>query len=106
MSTTYNLFSSSRPGVGKRNFPVALAVLWGTVLALALAGAPAQATVGEAQANDTEQNVVAVFRLEGPLTEAPAAEDFPLFGQPGTTLQELVAALGKAANDSAVKAVV
>ncbi len=106
MSTTYNLFSSSCPGVEKRDFPVALAVLWGAVLALALAGPPAQATAGEAQANDAEQSVVAVFRLEGPLTEAPAAEEFPLFGQPGTTLQELVAALGKAANDSAVKAVV
>jgi len=52
------------------------------------------------------RNIVAVFRLEGPVTETPAEESLSLFGLPGTSLKELVGRMGKAGEDSAVKAVV
>ena len=97
---------TSRAGSRKSNSPAASAVLWSAVLALVLVGTLAQAAPDEQPANQKERSIVAVFRLEGPLAEAPAAETFPLFGPPGTSLRELVAHLGKAADDPAVKAVV
>ncbi len=106
MSTTNNRFCAARARVEKSNFPSASAVLWSAVLALMLAGTRAQAAPGEQPANEKERSIVAVFRLDGPLTEVPAGEAFPMFGPPGTSLQELVARLGKAMDDSAVKAVV
>jgi len=97
---------TSHAGAQNSNSPVASAVLSSAVLALALAGTLAQATPDEQPANQKERSIVAVFRLEGPLAEVPAAETIPLFGPPGTSLRELVAHLGKAADDPAVKAVV
>ncbi len=70
-----------------------------------LAGTLAQAAPSDTPANETNRNIVAVFRLAGPLTEVPAEEVFPTFGPPGTSLKELVARLGKAADDADVKAV-
>jgi protease-4 len=106
MSTTNNQFTPSPADAEKSNFPAASAVLWSAVLALSLAATPAQATLEEPPANEKDRSIVAVFRLEGPLTEVPAAETLPVFGPPGTSLEELVAGLGKAADGSTVKAVV
>ena len=50
--------------------------------------------------------VVAVFRLNGPITESPADESIPLFSPPGTSLKDLVERMNKAAGDDDVKAVV
>src|SRR5882672_773958 len=106
MSTTNNQFSLSSDGFERSNFPKASAVLSSVVLALVLAGTLAQAAPGQQPATEKERSVVAVFRLDGPLTEEPPEETFPMFAPPGTSLKELVARLGKAADDSAVKAVV
>jgi protease-4 len=105
MSTTNDPIPPSRAGVQKSSFPAA-AVLWSAVLALTLAGTPAQGRADEQPAKEKARSIVPVFRLDGPLTEAPAGEAFPMFGPPGTSLGELVARLGKAANDSNVTAVV
>jgi protease-4 len=50
--------------------------------------------------------VVAVFRLNGPVTESPADESIPLFSPPGVARKDLVERLEKAAADENVKAVV
>ena len=69
-------------------------------------------TCGAMAADDTkskpaEQPVVAVFRLSGPVTEAPMDEMLSLFGDVGgTDLRGLVSRLDKARQDNAVKAVV
>jgi len=104
MSTTNDQFFSSRAGIEKSNSP-ASAVLWSAVLAVALAGTPAQARPDEQPAKEKARGIVAVFRLAGPLTEVPAGEAFPMLSPPGTSLKELVERLVKAADDSAVKAV-
>lgn len=50
--------------------------------------------------------IIAVFTLDGPITEKPIQEDFPL-AEPGTkTLKDLVTRLQKARDDQQVKAVV
>lgn len=54
----------------------------------------------------TNKNVVAVFRLDGRLTEVPVDESMAMFNPPGTSLRELVRRLDKAATDPQVKAVV
>ncbi len=105
MSTTNNQSSLSNAGVKRTNFPASSAALWSAILALVLA-APAQAAPDEPQATEKERTIVAVFRLDGPITETSAEEPFPLFGLPGTSLKDLVSRLGKAADDPAVKAVV
>jgi protease-4 len=61
---------------------------------------------GDQPADEKPRSIVAVFHIDGPLTEVPADDAFQLFGEPGTTLKDLVARLTKAANDPAVKAVV
>lgn len=90
--------------------PAASAVLWSVGLALFLARtAPAAAPAEPATEPSVEQkprSIVAVFPLDGPLTEVPPDETLQMFGPPGTSLRELVARLGKAAADPAVKAVV
>src|SRR5581483_1509554 len=106
---TKNLSSFSSIGGKGCSFRSA-AVLWSVVLAFLLAGiaVPAAANEPAAQAKEKEKerDVVAVFRLEGHVTEVPAEESFALFGVPGTSLKELVSRLRKAAEDPAVKAVV
>lgn len=54
----------------------------------------------------TNKSIIAVFRLDGPLTEVPIDETFAMFNPPGTSLRELVRRLDKAASDPAVKALV
>src|SRR2546430_2555551 len=107
MSTTNNQSSLSSPGVERDTFPATSAVLWSAILALMLMlAAPAQAAPDEppAPATEKERTIVAVFRLDGPITEVSAEEAFPLFGLPGTSLKDLVSRLSKAADDPAVKA--
>jgi protease IV len=53
-----------------------------------------------------QKPIVAVFRLNGSLTETPADDSFSLTPDTGTTLKSLVERLRKAKNDAAVKAVV
>ena len=60
--------------------------------------------VGAAQA--VAKPTVAVFRLSGAVTEAPADESLALFSPPGTSLKDIVERMGKAAADPEVKAVV
>jgi len=79
-------------------------VLWSAGLALGLAATPAMAA--EPPATEKPRNVVAVFRLEGPLSEEPGDDAFEVFGPMGTSLNELVTRLRKAAADTRVKAVV
>jgi len=106
MSTTHYLSSGSRYGAEKTGHRI-LSTIWGSaVLALMLAGANAQAAPDDQAADPKPKNIVAVFRLEGPLTESPVEEAFPLFGTPLTSLKELVGRLAKAADDPNVKAVV
>jgi protease IV len=82
------------------------AVLWCAVLGLTLAGGRAAAAPAEDTADEKPRVIIPVFRLDGPVTEAPVEEAFPMFATPGTSLKDLVARLSKAAVDSAVKAVV
>src|SRR6266568_4211757 len=49
---------------------------------------------------------IAVFTLNGPLSESPVEESLPLFSPPGTSLHDLTARMTKAAQDPGVKAVV
>src|ERR1041385_2554161 len=105
MSTTNNQSSLSNAGVKRTNFSSSSAALWSAILALVLA-APAQAASDEPPATEKDRTIVAVFRLDGPITETSAEETFQLFGLPGTSLKDLVSRLGKAADDPAVKAVV
>ncbi len=55
---------------------------------------------------DQARPIVAVFRLQGPLSEAPVDESFSMFSQLSTSLKDLVGRMDKAAGDSRVKAVV
>ena len=97
---------SSGAGAEKRYFHFVFATVSSAVLALMLAAAPLQAALDEPADKTKETNVIAVFRLSGHLSEAPAGETFPIFGPIGTSLKDLVARLGQAANDPDVKAVV
>src|SRR5438477_8018423 len=106
MSTINNRFSLSHAALTKRKCTAASAVLLVAVLAPVLGAIPAKAAPGEQPADEKPRRIVAVFRLAGPLTEIPVEEAFPVFGPPGSSLKELVTRLGKAAEDSSVKAVV
>src|SRR5215472_5823467 len=97
----------SFPGFGiQQRKSLTAAVLWSIGLTLFLAGSRVQAAEAEKEAEEKPRNIVPVFRLEGPLTEVPTDDARELFGQPGTSLKELVARITKAAADPAVKAVV
>jgi len=54
----------------------------------------------------SDKPVVAVFRLEGAVTEPPRADDFGFAGDRMVSLKELVERMNKAAKDDNVKAVV
>src|SRR4029453_558451 len=99
------LFLMSRAKVGASSFSTAT-ILWGAVLALSLGGTSAQAAQGDQPSEGKARNVVPVFRLAGPVTEVPTDDALQMFGPQGTSLRELVARLSKAAEDSAIKAVV
>lgn len=81
-----------------------LAGFFALAASLILSAFPARAA--DASSGEAERSVVAVFSLNGPLTEIPADETFPFFGPAGTSLKQLVSRLDKAANDPDVKAVV
>ncbi len=59
-----------------------------------------------AQDGRVEKGIVAVFRLSGAMSETPVDDPLPMLSLPGTSLQELLGRLKKAAEDPAVKAVV
>jgi protease-4 len=82
------------------------AVLWSVGIALLLAVTHAPAAESDQPAEQKPRDIIAVFRLAGPLTEVPGDDGFALFGAPGTSLNELVARFSKAASDPQVKAVV
>jgi protease-4 len=106
MSTIFDRVSPTGAGFKTARFLNASAVLCSAVLLLALAGTAATPTTNEPAAKLKERSVVAVFRLNGPLTEVPIDESLAMFGTPGTSLKDLVARLRKAGEDSSVKAVV
>jgi protease IV len=115
MSTSDGQFTLPRGANHPRKAPAVAAVLWSVGLALMLAPtrAPAatneqtaKAASGEQMGEEKPRSIVAVFRLDGPVTEVPADELEQMFGQPGASLKDLVTRLGKAAADPAVKAVV
>jgi protease-4 len=83
-----------------------LAAFWCLGVALFLAGNRAQAASTDQPAEEKPRNIVPVFRLEGPLTEAPVDDTLQMFSQTGTSLKDLVKRLNKAASDPEVKAVV
>ena len=81
MSTSYGQFTPSHGGNRPRTAPAAAGVLWSVVLAVMLAAtrapaAPSEQTAkaapGEQTIEEKPRNVVAVFRLDGPVTEVPA----------------------------------
>jgi protease IV len=74
------------------------------VFASAIVVRPALAD--DAKSDKKSTPVVAVFSLNGAVTETPAADDFPLGGGNAVSLRELIVRLDKAAKDPAVKAVV
>jgi len=79
---------------------------WGIGLTLLLTATRGPAAPGEQTAEEKPRNVVAVFRLDGPVTEVPADDLLEMFGTPGVSLKDLVTRLSKAAADPTVKAVV
>jgi protease-4 len=56
--------------------------------------------------NGGEKPVLAVFSLDGPVTEAPAGDDFPFGSVGGESLKDLVGRMKKARDDDSVPAVV
>src|SRR5687768_17385513 len=50
--------------------------------------------------------VIAVFRIDGPISEAPANEELPIFGPAPTSLKTLLERIRKAGDDPNVKALV
>jgi protease-4 len=107
MNTT-NILSSLSQIIVQQSLSLVRSAVWrAALLALCLSGPLARAAADDQTTTEEKpRNVVAVFRLDGPVTEVPAEETFPMFGQQGISLKELVARLSKAADDSAVKAVV
>src|SRR5258706_14037360 len=87
----------------KVSFPLKNA-LWCAGLALVLAGARVAAAPGET--TKKPQAIVPVFRLDGPLSEAPEGDASLIFGGSAESLKELVGRLAEAAADRAVKGVV
>jgi protease-4 len=105
MSTTKSQ-SFRFPASGKKHIFVPGAALSSLVLSLMLGAAGAALAATGDEPEEKPRSVVPVFRFEGEITEVPEEESFPLFNLPGTSLKELVEHIGKAAQDSAVKAVV
>jgi len=63
-------------------------------------------TAQSAKASDSDQPVVALFRLKGGLTETPTDDGFPFAIEQSTALKDLVERMQKAQADKNVKAVV
>jgi protease-4 len=90
----------------RKSFLSNLAVSCCFAIALLLAANRAPAASTDQSAEEKPRNIVPVFRLEGPLTEAPVDDTLQMFSQTGTSLKDLVKRLNKAASDPEVKAVV
>jgi protease-4 len=71
---------------------------------IALPAAPAALAADKDKKSD--KPIVAVFRLDGAVTEEPNADDLGFGGDKSVSLKELVERLNKAAGDDSVKAVV
>ncbi len=82
------------------------ATLLCALLTLWLAAISAPAAPDDQTSEEKPQSIVAVFRLDGPITEVPGNDFLEMFGTPGTSLKDLVTRLTKAAEDPAVKAIV
>ena len=106
MSTSYRQFTVPRNGSKASKTPQVATALWGLGLALFLGGTRVQAASVEQAVEEKPRSIVAVFRLDGPVTEAPSDDLQQMIGQPGVSLKDLVMRLNKAAGDPAVKAVV
>lgn len=103
MNWTFNASLAGPARTAKKHFPFAAASL---SAALSFAAACAYAAPAGESTNQLDESVVAVFRIDGPVTEVPADQSFAMFSTPGISLKELVERLGKAADDPDVKAVV
>ncbi len=106
MSTINFPFPPTGARLHKAEFPTASALLWSALLVLLLGSTTARAKTEEPPAKEKPKNIVAVFRLDGSLTEVPQDQSLAMFGAPATSLKDMVARLTKAADDAAVKAVV
>ena len=84
----------------------AAALLSCAVLAFMLAVTQAPAAPADQAPEEKPRSIVAVFALDGPVTESPVDDVLQLFGPPGASLKDLVTRLVKAASDPEVKAVV
>ena len=106
MRISYGLFNLTHRGNNCCTAQAAAAVLWSAVLTLMLAANRVAAAPAEPTSEDKPRSIVAVFRLDGPVTEVPSDDVMQMFGPPGASLKDLVTRLNKAAADPAVKAVV
>ena len=78
-----------------------------TMALLTIVLAPAVRADDEKPDKKTDKKpTVAVFKLEGELTEQPAPDAFPFGSLNQTNLKDLIAHMNKAAGDSQVKGVV
>src|SRR5262252_7265126 len=90
-------------GTSRRYIPST--ILWMTAVLLLFCTRTRAAQEDQA-AEEKPRNIIAVFRLGGPLTEVPGDDGLLLFSPRSTSLKELVERLTKAANDPEVKALV
>src|SRR5690349_12330335 len=104
MSTSNRSLPSTKSA--KHNCAAVAAYLLCLGMALLLASTGALAAEGDQPAEQKPRNVVAVFRLDGPITEVPADDFLEMFSAPGTSLKDLVKRVTRAAADREVKAVV
>jgi len=80
-----------------------------SVLALTMcliAASPAGAAEKKKESKGSAKPVIAVFTLDGPISEKPQGEEFPLFATRQASLKDLVERMKKAKDDKKVKAVV
>jgi protease-4 len=106
MSTNDNEFFLHYGKAKKGRLETVTARLWSVGFALVLASTGALADENSQTSAEKPRSIVAVFRLDGPVTEVPTDDFLQMFSEPGTSLRDLVKRLSKAATDPEVKAVV
>jgi len=108
MSATQNPLPRSGAGHFIRPPAKPCAILRIACMAVALAQIllPIPARAEDPPPKEKPKIIIPVFRLSGPLSEAPADETLPFFAPPGASLKTLIARLGKSAVDTNVPAVV
>src|ERR1044071_8972750 len=106
MSTSNRSVPSSKTAKHNYNYLAARLALLSIGIALLLAATDALGAEGDQPVEQKPRNVIAVFRLDGPITEVPADDFLQMFGPVGTSLKDLVKRVSKAAADPEVKAVV